>query len=538
MRLSELIRGQGCAPPRAVAGRDSNLDPDVRGICHDSRRIEPGDLYVAIVGERHDGRDFVPAAIESGAVAVLGPAAGPVSADGADEVSDGVGDVGVPYISVPSPRALLGPLAARLHGHPDRDLTLVGVTGTNGKSTVVALVVAMLEAAARPAGCLGTLGYRFHNARFPELDALGRTTPEASDFFRVLRRFADAGAKAAVMEVSSHALDQGRVAGARFDVAVFTNLTRDHLDYHGDLETYFGAKRRLFDQLADGGRAVVNVDDAYGRRLAARLRDAITFGVADPAGADVYVDDARLDFDGIRASIETPRGRIEVETGLLGRFNLINIVTAIAVAEALEIDHDSVTRALRAQQPVNGRLEPVATGTPFPVLVDFAHTPGALEAALSSLRELAAPDDRRLAVVFGCGGEKDRGKRMPMGQAVATGADFAIATSDNPRGEDPLAILRAVEEGLRIAGGCPYQIEPDRETAIRAAVDHAMADPEGWVLLVAGKGHEATQEIGAETVPFSDHAVLRDALAVAQSSAAQSSAAPPNAAGLREASNG
>ena len=497
MRLSRLLDGLAAMPPY----EGPMADPEVTGICHDSRRVAVGDLYVAIVGARFDGRSFVNQALDRGAVAVLGP-------DGPRSALD------APWIVDDAPRRLLGPLAARLYGHPDRGLAMVGVTGTNGKSTVVALIAAMLDAAGRPAARLGTLGYGFRGQRFAELDAMGRTTPEASDLFRVLDRVAAAGAESAVMEVSSHALDQGRVAGARFDVAVFTNLTRDHLDYHGDLESYFAAKRQLFEQRKPGGKAVVNVDDAYGRRLAAGLSDVVTFGTEDPAGAEVFVEHADLGFDGTRATLATPRGPFSFETGLLGRFNLANAVAAVAAAEALAIDRDAMASALRAQAPVRGRMEPIESGQRFPVIIDFAHTPGALEAAIASLRELCRPHGLRIAVVFGCGGEKDQGKRMPMGQAVARAADRAFATSDNPRGEDPAAILASVEEGLRTPGGCPYEVIVDRRLAIEAAVVHAGGEPDGWAILVAGKGHEAFQWIGDRRVPFSDHDTVAHALGI------------------------
>ncbi len=494
MRLTELV----ASLPTSAQNDAPDKNPDVRGISHDYRRIGDGDLYVAIIGANHDGRHFAPQAVAQGAVAVLGPGHPPEP-------------IAVPWVTAEEPRLLLGPLAARLYGHPDRALTMVGVTGTNGKSTVVALVSAILDAAGRPTGRLGTLGNGFGTRAFPELDALGRTTPEASDLFRVLATMRADGAKAAVMEVSSHALDQGRVAGASFDVAVFTNLTRDHLDYHGDLESYFAVKRRLFDQRKAGARAVVNVDDAFGRRLATSLGDVLTFGTDDPAGADVYVREADLRLDGTRALLGTPRGDLEIETGLLGRFNLANTVAAVATGEALGIDPQAMVEALAGQRPVAGRLEPIDHAQGFPILIDFAHTPGALEAALASLRELWG-SDRRIAIVFGCGGEKDQGKRVPMGQVVGRAADLAIATSDNPRTEDPGAILAAVEEGLRAPGGCTYRIEPDREAAIRAAIEHARDESGQWAVLIAGKGHEQVQVIGERHIPFSDHECVARAL--------------------------
>jgi UDP-N-acetylmuramoyl-L-alanyl-D-glutamate--2,6-diaminopimelate ligase len=313
----------------------------------------------------------------------------------------------------------------------------------------------------------------------------------------------EAGAAAVAMEVSSHALDMGRVAGAAFDAAVFTNLTRDHLDYHPDMESYFAAKRRLFDLLKPGGRAVVNLDDPYGRRLAAELPGAVTFG----AGGEVHATGVRLDADGTHGTLHTPRGAIALDSPLLGLYNLSNLLAAAAAAEALELPQAAVAAAFAAQRPIPGRMEPVDRGQPFPVFVDYAHTDAALDAALRSAREVAA--SRKVAVVFGCGGERDRGKRPLMGRVAGELAELPIATSDNPRGEDPLAILAAVEEGLRASGNAAYRLVPDRREAIRLAV--SAAEP-GWAVLVAGKGHEREQIVGDRKIPFSDFEEIERAL--------------------------
>jgi UDP-N-acetylmuramoyl-L-alanyl-D-glutamate--2,6-diaminopimelate ligase len=456
-------------------------DPEVTGVAHDSRTVEPGDLFVAIVGERFDGRIFAAEAVARGAVAVAGPGEPPPG-------------LTVPWIAVDDPRALLGPLAARVYGHPDRELVLAGVTGTNGKSTVATLIAAILEAAGLPAGFIGTLGYRLRDRAFPG----GHTTPEASDLFRTLRRMRNAGARAVAMEVSSHALDMGRVAGAAFDTAVFTNLTRDHLDYHRDMEDYFAAKRRLFDRLKPGARPAVNVEDPYGRRLARELPAALTFGdVGDVA--DVSARDVTLTAHGIRGVLATPRGALSFTSPLLGRYNLSNLLAAAAAAETLGLPHAAVAAAFAAQRPVPGRMEPVERGQPFPVFVDYAHTDDALRAALRSVREMAGIE--KVAVVFGCGGDRDPGKRPLMGRAAGELADLAVVTSDNPRSEDPLAIIAAVEEGLRASGNRRYLRVPDRRAAIRQALERAGP---GWAVLVAGKGHERVQVIGNEKLPFSD----------------------------------
>ncbi len=463
--------------------------PDVTSIHHDSRQIDPGGLYVAIVGERFDGRTFVGEAASRGAVAVLGR--GPVPSG-----------VDLPWVEVAEPRLLLGPLAARLYGNPHEHLTLVGVTGTNGKSTVTAIIASLLEAAGRPAGTLGTLGRHFGTIDY----APSRTTPEADVVFRTLEEMRADGAQAAVMEVSSHALIMGRVAGARYDVALFTNLTRDHLDFHGDLESYFTAKCGLFDQLKPGGRSVVSLVDEYGRRLAERLDDPITFG----PGGKVAAGDVELDFAGIRGTIVTPRGELRFESPLIGRYNLENLLAAVAAAEALELPHSAIVAGIAAQRPVPGRLEPVDVGQPFPALVDFAHTPAALEAALRAVRELT---DRDIVLVFGCGGDRDPGKRPLMGKIAGELATLAVITSDNPRTEDPQAIMLEVEAGLRTSGSAKYRMMPDRREAIRRAA--VLASSGNWVVLVAGRGHESVQLVGDQRIPFSD----RDELAAALTSA-------------------
>jgi UDP-N-acetylmuramoyl-L-alanyl-D-glutamate--2,6-diaminopimelate ligase len=393
---------------------------------------------------------------------------------------------------------MLGPLASRLYGHPDRELLTLGVTGTNGKSTTVALLGAILDAAGRPAGLLGTLGYRFGDLEF----AGERTTPEASDLFRTLRRMRDAGAESVAMEVSSHALELGRVAGMTYDVAIFTNLTRDHFDFHGGFEAYYAAKRRLFDQLSDDGRAVVNVGDPYGRRLAGELPAALTYG----PGGDVVVLSEDYRVDGTRARFQTPRGELEIETRLLGRFNLENVTAALAAGEALELPQETIVEGLSYLAPLPGRMEPIDAGQDFPVLIDYAHTDAALAAAVRSLRSFA---EGRVVLVFGCGGDRDPGKRVLMGRVAGELADLPIVTSDNPRGEDPLSIITAVEQGLKQSGNDAYRVVPDRREAIRRAVGHAGP---GWSVLVAGKGHEEVQLVGDRELPFSDREHLRQAL--------------------------
>jgi UDP-N-acetylmuramoyl-L-alanyl-D-glutamate--2,6-diaminopimelate ligase len=493
--LSELIDGLGLTAEAGVPPSD----PWISGVCHDSRAVSPGDLFVAWSGGRFDGRAFAPQAVERGAVAVIAPGDRPAELDPK-----------VPWLSAANPRALLGTLAARAYGHPDRELILAGVTGTNGKSTVATLLAAIFEQAGLSAGFIGTLGYRLRGASFPG----ERTTPEASDLFRTLRAMREAGAAAVAMEVSSHALEQGRADGAAFDLALFTNLSRDHLDLHGDMESYFAAKRRLFERLKPGGRAVINVDDEYGRRLAADLPEAWTYSV-DSGEATVSARDAKLDRHGLAATVvvaDPESGDLdefEIASPLLGRYNLSNLVGAIAGALALrtvEIPRSGLVAAAAAQRPVPGRMEPVECGQPFAAIVDYAHTDAALTAAISSVREIAPG---RTIVVFGCGGDRDPGKRPVMGRVAGELADLAIATSDNPRSEDPHAILAAVEEGLRATGRNNYLLIPDRRDAIRTAI---AAAEDGSAVLIAGKGHERDQTIGDRRLPFSDHEEIERAL--------------------------
>ncbi len=501
MRLHELVQGM---PVRRLPPEN----PEVGGVCHDSRRIAAGDLYAAIVGERHDGRRFAGQAAARGAVAVLG-------------AGDPPPGLGLPWVGVDDPRPHLGPLAARLYGRPHEGLRMIGVTGTNGKSTVAALTARILAAAGHRAATLGTLGQRIYDPGSGdpgERSGGPLTTPEAPDLFRTLAELVRDGVAAVAMEVSSHALALGRVAGLEFDVALFTNLSQDHLDFHPDLESYYAAKRRLFDQRKPAGRAAVHLGDPWGRRLAGELEAALTFG----PGGEVEVRRSELTLTGTRARVATPRGEVEVRSPLLGRFNLENLLAAVAAAEALGVDHRAVAEGIARERPLPGRLEPVDAGQEFPAFVDYAHTPAALEALLRSLRELS---ERKIALVFGCGGDRDPGKRPWMGRIAGRWAELPVVTSDNPRHEDPLEIMWAIEKGLKESlarpEGAParartgdelYRMIPDRREAIRRAVAVARAAPEEWAVVVAGKGHEREQAVGDRRLPFSDREELEAAI--------------------------
>lgn len=493
MLLRELLRD--LLPSEALAADESLAALEVTGLCHDSRRVQPGDLYLAIPGARFDGREFAAQALAQGAVAVLGPGPAP--------------DEAMPWVAHPQPRHLLAALARRLYGPVDLSLQMVGITGTNGKSTTVTLVAAILEEAGLSCASLGTLGYLYAGRSYrPEVR---RTTLEAPDLYHTLAEMAQDGAQAAAMEVSSHALELGRVDGLLFDVAAFTNLTRDHLDFHPDMETYFAAKRGLFDRLKPGGRAVVHLGDEWGRALAAELKGALSFGIDE---GDVRSEQAQLSLEGTRARVITPRGAFDLVSPLIGRYNLENLLTAIAVAEALLIPHDAILRAVKRLKPVRGRLEPVrvAEGHP-PALIDYAHTPAALEALLRSVREIAP--ERKIVLVFGCGGERDRGKRPIMGKIAGELAEMPVLTSDNPRREDPLQILLEVEKGVKESGNKAYRLVPDRHEAILGAARTALRGAiqgERWLILLAGKGHESTQDLGDRVIPFDDRGELEAAL--------------------------
>jgi UDP-N-acetylmuramoyl-L-alanyl-D-glutamate--2,6-diaminopimelate ligase len=463
-------------------------DVEVSRVEVDSRSIRPGDVFVAVRGAKTDGLAHAADAVARGAVAVV--ADRPPTTEPPD---------GVPWIRVASPRQALGRLAARIHGDPAERLVLAGVTGTNGKTSTATLLAAILEARFGASGFIGTTGYRTGH-RVIEAD---RTTPEAPVIQGILAELVAEGVPAAAMEVSSHALALERAEGCRFDVAVFTNLTRDHLDFHRDMESYFSAKRRLLDLRKPAASAVVNADDPYGRRLLAEAPPVFGFSAAGEP-ADFRAASARCDLSGTVLDVEHGGATFRLESPLLGRFQVANLLGAAAAAVRLGIDPDTIARAVQSVANVPGRLERVEAGQSYPILVDYAHTPDALERLLAAVRELT---DRKIILVFGCGGDRDRGKRSPMGEIAGRMADIAIATSDNPRSESPEAILRDVEVGLAASGATKYLKIADRREAIRSAVE--LANP-GTVLVIAGKGHETTQVIGSQTMPFDDRVVAAE----------------------------
>ena len=471
----------------SVAGRcDSTLDsviaraalpttPQVIGsrlavvssVAHDSRSVEPHSLFLCFRGANHDGHEYAGAAVERGASVLL---------------VDHVLDLDVPQIVVDDVRRAAGPVACAVYGHPSRRLRVIGVTGTNGKTTTVSLIADILRYVGRPVATIGTLTGAF-------------TTPEAPELQARLAALADGGITDVVMEVSSHALAQHRVDGTRFAAAVFTNLTQDHLDLHGTMEAYFAAKARLFTpSFTDLG--IVNHDDPWARRLeGAGIRTA-PFSLGDASNVEVLPHRVRLRWRG--QVLEVPIG---------GAFNVSNILAAATTASALGVEDRDIAAALAAAQPVPGRFESVRVGQPFHVIVDYAHTPDGLRSVLATAR--AAASGGRLIVVFGCGGDRDRAKRPLMGAVAVDGADLVIVTSDNPRSEDPQSIIDEVVSGIETEGMHRVRVEKDRSIAIETAL--RIAHP-GDVVVVAGKGHESTQTIGDQVIDFDDRDVARRVL--------------------------
>jgi len=471
VRLDALVADASLPAAPELAGGDASR-VEVESILLDSREVTPGALFCCVRGAKTDGHDLAGPAVAAGAVAVL-----------AERRLDL--DAGIAQVLVPSVRAAMGPLASALHGHPSRSLTVVGITGTNGKTTTTHLLRSVFQASGQGAAVIGTLSGQ---------PGAPPTTPDAPALQAELAARRDEGVQAVAMEVSSHGLAMHRVDGTRFAAAVFTNLSQDHLDLHGTMEAYFAAKARLFDP-SFTDLAAVCVDDPYGRLLidAATVR-TVGYGIDD-------ADELRLDGDG-----STFRWHgVELRVPLPGRFNVRNALAAATVAAELGIAVDTIAAGLAASPPVRGRFELVDAGQPFRVLVDYAHTPDALEQALSAARELAV--DARVIVVVGAGGDRDPAKRPRLGEVADRLADIAVLTSDNPRSEDPGAIVEAVQAG--VAGHAEVVIEPDRRAAIAIAV--AVARP-GDVIVLAGKGHETTQTFADRVVPFDDVEFAREAL--------------------------
>jgi UDP-N-acetylmuramoyl-L-alanyl-D-glutamate--2,6-diaminopimelate ligase len=513
MRLAELVPVE--LHTNALA--DGAGAVEVASLAYDSRRVEPGALFFCVPGEHSDGHDHAAQAVAAGAAALV--------------VEHPLG-LGVPEVLVPCARAAMAPVAARFYGDPARELQVLGVTGTNGKTTTAYLMRALLQASGVRCGLMGTVKSVIGGRDQP----VARTTPEAIDLQADLRAMLTAGDEACAIEVSSHALELERVGATPFAAAVFTNLTQDHLDFHPTMEDYFLAKRRLFlpPQGEPPAVSVVNLGDAYGRRLAAEVPGALTYAVEDEAGrpvedqagrsvegeagpgverqADYTARDLRCGPEGARFVVRTPAGERPLALPMPGRFNVANALAALASVHALGHPLDPLIEALEAGVRVPGRFEPVEQGQAFAVVVDYAHTPDSLENVLGAARELA---ERRVICVFGAGGDRDRGKRPLMGEVADRLADVAIVTSDNPRSEDPEAIIDQIFTGIGRPGAAPgsasgAQRVTDRRAAIGAAIGGAQP---GDVVVIAGKGHEQGQELaGGRKIPFDDVAVAREAL--------------------------
>jgi UDP-N-acetylmuramoyl-L-alanyl-D-glutamate--2,6-diaminopimelate ligase len=484
-----------------AVGAGGDFNEPVTGVEYDSRKVRPGSVFVAMKGGSTDGNRYVEKAIASGALGIITD-----SAPKFDHLL--VFQAGMPVLEVEHGRRALAQASAAFFGHPERKLKATGITGTNGKTTTAFLLEALLNAAARTTVLVGTIEYHVAGEVRPSV----HTTPESRDLFELMAEGAGRGATELVTEVSSHALDQGRAAGVNFDVAVFTNLTQDHLDYHQTMEKYFAAKRLLFDGTVYPAPrvAVINAHDPRSERLATAARRAgaevRTYGLGQ---GDWRVASHTLTPGGAVLELATPAGAAKVTSRLAGEVNILNLLAALTAAHARGVAFADLIESVPSLRPVPGRFQPVDAGQPFTVIVDYAHTDDALRNLIALARQMTAKSGGRVITLFGCGGDRDRTKRPKMGLAAGTGSDFVVATSDNPRTEEPLAILAEIEPGLK-ASGVRYAIEQDRAAAIGTALKAAKA---GDVVLLAGKGHEKEQILGTRAVPFDDAEVAHAALA-------------------------
>jgi UDP-N-acetylmuramoyl-L-alanyl-D-glutamate--2,6-diaminopimelate ligase len=475
--MRDLLDGTGAMPLGPPDAR-------VTGVAYRSDAVRPGDAFFCISGFTHDGHDFAADAVSRGAAAIV--------------VSRRLPEVGGPQYLVANTRAALALGASRIEGDPSRAIEVVGITGTNGKTTTVYLVDAIMRAAGRTTGLMGTVETRIGDERLPS----SRTTPESSDLQHLLAMMRDSGVTTAAMEVSSHAIDLHRVDAVHFAAVAFTNLTQDHLDYHHTIEEYASVKRRLFTDFSSGAK-IVNVDDPLGARIASELPDATTVGRF--AGASIRPADECLSAAGASFTLVAPEGAVRVDLPLAGAYNISNALVAAACALATGVDLATVASGLTAAPQVPGRLERVEAGQQFSVIVDYAHTPDSLDKSLAAVKAVTSG---RVIVVFGCGGDRDPEKRPLMGAAAARGADISIITSDNPRSEDPVGIILQVEDGVR-GTGATYEVEVDRRLAIGRAIELATA---GDTVLIAGKGHENYQVFADRTIHFDDREVAREEL--------------------------
>jgi UDP-N-acetylmuramoyl-L-alanyl-D-glutamate--2,6-diaminopimelate ligase len=485
MILRELVDGTG------IDLRRGSLDIEIKGIAYDSRSVKDGFVFVAVRGFTADGHDYIHEALSRGAIAVVTDREVRTAVQGSIN-----GRNGITHIASADTRKFLALISSLFYGKPSEGLHLIGITGTNGKTTTSHITRDILQASGKNTGMLGTIQYELGDRR---LNAL-RTTPESLDIQRYLKEMVDHKIEYSVLEVSSHALSLERVEGCTFEVAVFTNFSRDHLDFHGTMDNYFRAKRKIFTYLGDGGTAVLNLDDPKVRSLTEKLTcDVITCGLEESAMFMAVNIRGRTSGSGLAFQVRTPEGCFDVESDLSGRFNVYNILMAVTTAYVLGINIESIQKGVRELRPVSGRFETVDEGQDFFSIVDYAHTEDSLEKVILEARRIT---DGKVITVFGCGGDRDRGKRPLMGSIASKLSDLVIVTSDNPRSEEPSEIIREVFEGIE-KENCLGQ--PDRAKAIREAVDMA---ERGDTVLIAGKGHEDYQEIEGVKVSFSDREVL------------------------------
>jgi UDP-N-acetylmuramoyl-L-alanyl-D-glutamate--2,6-diaminopimelate ligase len=500
MKLQELVAGAGVHEPLA------NPEAEISSVVYDSRQATAGSLFVAIRGERTDGNRYISAAVERGAAAIVSEMPPPAQRGQTLEAQPQNAEIApqplpssVAWLHAPDARKALALIAANFYGHPADKLQLVGITGTNGKTTTSFLLDSIIHAAGLRSGLFGTIEYRTPRETYPAKT----TTPESLDLQRFFSEIVRAGGTHAVLESSSHALALDRLWGCRLAAGVFTNLTRDHLDFHNTMENYFAAKRRLFEGTG-AGRArcgIVNADDPYGRQLRNVAEQTITYGLG--SGAQVTAKKFALALRGLDFVADTPAGKIEVRSPLVGRNNVYNLLAAIAASIALDFRREAIEAGISALAAVPGRFERIDLGQPFMVVVDYAHTDDALQKLLETARELHPTG--RMITLFGCGGERDRSKRPLMGAAAGRLSNVVILSSDNPRSEDPLKIINDALVGLQRTSA-KVLVEPDRERAIELALEQART---GDIVLLAGKGHETTQVLKDRTIEFDDREVAR-----------------------------
>jgi UDP-N-acetylmuramoyl-L-alanyl-D-glutamate--2,6-diaminopimelate ligase len=508
MKLSEIFHGIEAAIPLGAG------ELEIRQVACDSRKVQLRALFFALHGAKADGNTFIRDAVAHGAAVIASEEAAPAALPAT-----------VAWVQMPDARKALAITAANFYGHPANALQLVAVTGTNGKTTTTSLIDAIVKASGAKTGLFGTIAYHTPLGDYPAPN----TTPESVDLQKFLAEIRDAGGRFATLEASSHSLAMDRLWGCHFAATVFTNLTREHMDFHKTFEDYFAAKKRLFEGTGAGAPeyAVINTDDEFGKRLAGLAKKTLSYGLE--SGADLTTKKFQLTFSGLSFTAQTPNGKVQVTSSLVGRINVYNILAAIGAAQALGLPNETIETGIRNLESVSGRFQRIDLGQPFLVIVDYAHTDDALENLIRTARELNPKG--RVITLFGCGGEKDRTKRPVMGEVTGRLSDLTILSSDNPRSEDPLKIISDIIVGLQKTNG-KYLIEPDREKAIGVAMEEARA---GDIVLLAGKGHENYQILADRTEEFDDREVARSALRACGYDASQSnlrSDEPPGGSGF------